>query len=67
MTIDEMCDYLEDQGLNRLRNDSGYNLGGIIAGASCFGYYLSWDEQHCSDGIFRSWSDGIFSKKEVTT
>lgn len=37
MTMDEMCDYLEEQGLCRLRDDSGYNLSGIIAGASCFG------------------------------
>lgn len=53
MTFDEMCDYLEAQGLNNLRDESGYNVDGLIGGASCFGYYLTWDAQHCSDGIFR--------------
>lgn len=57
MTIDEMCDYLEGQGLNRLRDDRGYNLLGIIAGAACFDYHLSWDEQRCSDGLFRKGGD----------
>ena len=53
MTLDEMCDYLEGQGFNGLRDDSGYNLGVISVGAAIFDYYLTWDEQHCSDGIFR--------------
>ena len=53
MTMDEMCDYLEGQGFNRLRDDSGYNLVVIITAAACSGYYLTWDKQHCSDGIFR--------------
>lgn len=53
MTIDEICDYLENLGYSRLRDDSGYNLDAIIPTAATMGYYLTWDAQHCSDGIFR--------------
>ena len=53
MTIDEMCEYLENKGYYKLRDDSGYNLSEIIPTAATSGYYLTWDAQHCSDGIFR--------------
>ena len=53
MTIDEICDYLESIGYSKLRDDSGYNLSEIIPTATTVGYYLTWDAQHCSDGIFR--------------